>query len=67
LVPCVRETNFLYQYVEVTLSYAEDKGKYTAGSSYADPSRDFTFVAEKIYGVVILMFDGDKRQVYERR
>lgn len=67
LVHCARDANFLNQYVKVVLSYDEETGKYTVGSRYADPSRDFTFIAEEILGVVILMFDGDKRQVYERR
>lgn len=67
LVVCVKNKNFLDQYVKVVLSHDQETGKFTVGSRYADSSRDFTFVAEEILGVVILMFDGDKRQIYERR
>lgn len=64
---CVKNTNYLDQYAKVVLSHDEETGKFTVGSRYADPSRDFTFVPEKIFGVIILMFDGDKRLIYERK
>ena len=67
IVHCVRNTNYLDQYVKVVLSHDEVTGEFTVGSRYADSSRDFTFVPEKIFGVVILMFDGDRRLIYERR
>ena len=67
IVHCVKDTNYLDQYVKVVLSHDEETGKFTVGSRYADSSKDFTFVPEKIFGVVILMFDGDKRLIYERR
>ncbi len=67
IVHCVKNTNYLDQYVKVVLSHDEVTGEFTVGSRYADPSKDFTFVPEKIFGVVILMFDGDRRLIYERR
>jgi hypothetical protein len=66
IVHCVKDSNYLDQYIKVVLSYDAETKKFTVGSRYADPSRDFTFVPEKIFGVVILMFDGDKRLIYER-
>lgn len=66
IVHCVKDTNYLDQYVKVVLSHDEETGKFTVGSRYVDHARDFTFVPEKIFGVVILMFDGDGRLTYER-
>ena len=67
IVHCIRDSNYLDQYIKVVLSYNEETGEYVVGSRYADPSKDFTFVPEKIFGVVIMMFDGDKMLIYERR
>lgn len=67
IVHCAKNTNFLDQYVKVVLSHDEVTGEFTVGSRYSDSSKDFTFVPEKIFGVVILMFDCDRRLIYERR
>ena len=67
IVHCVKDSNYLDQYVKVVLSHNEETGEFIVGSRYADSSKDFTFIPEKIFGVVILMFDGDRRLIYEMR
>lgn len=66
LVHCSRNTNFLDTYVKQVLSI-DPEGGMVVGTRYVDPTRDFTFVPEKVYGVVTEIYNGDGNLVYERK
>lgn len=67
IVHCHRDLNFIDSYIKQVKSYDPETDQYTVGTCYTDPSRDFTFVPQKIYGVITEIYDGDGFLVYERK
>ena len=67
IVHCHRDLNFIDSYIKQVKSYDPETEQFTVGTCYADPSREFTFVPEKIYGVITEKYDGDGFLVYERK
>lgn len=67
IVHCHRDMNFLTSYIKQVKSYDPETKQFTVGTCYIDPSRDVTFVPEKIYGVITEIYDGDGFLVYERK
>ena len=62
-----RDINFIDSYIKQVKSYDPETEQFTVGTCYTDPSRDFTFVPEKIHGVITEIYDGDGFLVYERK
>ena len=67
IVHCHRDLNFIDSYIKQVKSYDPETDQFTVGTCYTDPSRDFTFVPEKIHGVITEIYDGDGFLVYERK
>lgn len=67
IVHCHRDINFIDSFIKQVKSYDPETEQFTVGTCYTDPSRDFTFVPEKIHGVITEIYDGDGFLVYERK
>ena len=52
IVHCSRDSFFLDSYIKQVLSYDDETEQFTVGTRYIDSSKDFTFVPDKIYGVI---------------
>lgn len=66
IVHCCKDSFFIDSYIKQVLSYDAETEQFTVGTHYIDPSKDFTFVPEKIYGVITEIYNGDGFLVYER-
>lgn len=67
IVHCHKDMNYLNSYIKQVKSYNSETGQFVVGTCYADSSKDFSFIPEKIHGVITEIYDGDGFLVYERK
>ena len=63
LVWCNKHAGAINSYIKQVFETGE---QVLVGTRYADPTRDFSFVAEEILGVVVCCMDKDRKIVWER-
>lgn len=66
IVHCRKMAGSLNSYIKQVISYDESSKKFTVGTHYKDSSKDFTFVAEEINGVITEMYNTRGELIYER-
>lgn len=67
LVHCRRYIGTLDSYIKQIYDYVLSTQEFLVGTRYKDSTKDFSFVAEEINGVVLEIYDMRGRIIYERK